>query len=184
MPPTPCDTFPAAATTALKMAPRTRPSPEIVEDVVVCAPLIAPTSTVTARPPREIPCIGCLILLVNWIPEDGKPFPCSDPESRLQVPVAISFQGPFLLTAYPVVRKDGKCLRCVRRSKSCEKPCVEDAIKNARELASLLSEHSPNLVSRRPDSSPQIVRPRLHEHSLVLTVMMWEVLDRTRPGRD
>lgn len=76
----------ATTTTASIMAPRTRSISKAIQDVVVCAPLTTPASLTTTPCLRDFPCIGCLIVLVNWIPEDGKIFPCSDSERKIHVP--------------------------------------------------------------------------------------------------
>lgn len=135
------------------MAPRARPSPEIIEDVVVCAPLTASASRRTTRPPREVPCLGCLIVLVNWIPEDGHPFPCSDSESKSRVPLDHPILGTIVLTACLAPGKDDKCVRCARRSKSCYKAPHEDERKKARQLASVFNRQPLDLVRRRSPHS-------------------------------
>lgn len=178
----PPNTLPATATMALKMAPRPCPSPEIVEDVVVCAPLTAAASRRATRPPREVPCLGCLIVLVNWIPEDGHPFPCSDSEGKSPVPPAKVLSRTIVLTDFPASGKDDKCVRCARRSKSCFGTTLKDETKKARELAAVFNKQPLDLVGGRPPHFPRT--PVRCKRLFVLTPVTWTGRNQTRPRRD
>ena len=67
----------------------------------IVAPNVSSPAAKSQRP-REVPCVGCLVGLVSWMPEDGEPKFCYDTTGKLSV---LSLPGRDPLSRRP----DGQC---------------------------------------------------------------------------